>query len=300
MADDVLCAVKVVLCVPGCPHREALYDLRPGVPLCEHIASLFGNFFSARDEIEPPLHDPNDCALWTPLGHFLTDEEWEAGLPLKQSWVVEGCTLEFRLSPRREAGTIVSRLKQGDVKAAVHELKTSLMQLHFAEAFIERGGVAALLQIATEQAERPATQAYALQALRTATCWELGTQKLLKAGGAAKLVRLLHSDSLRAVGAALELLAALVAVKFWTPSLQGAAVRLWIDNEAARFGLIRGSSPVEVSRELITWTWGEISMGEIYPWFERVPSSGNPADDPSRGVFEWLLANDWVQVDANM
>ena len=211
MADDVLCAVKVVLCVPGCPHREALYDLRPGVPLCEHIASLFGNFFSSRDELEPRQQDPNNCALWTPHGHFLTDEEWEAGLPLKQSWVVEGCTLEFRLSPRHEAGTIVSRLKQGDVKAAVHELKTSLMQLHFAEAFIERGGVAALLQIATEQAGRPATQAYALQALRTATCWELGTQKLLKAGGAVKLVRLLHSDSLRAVGAALELLAALCA-----------------------------------------------------------------------------------------
>ena len=39
--------------------------------------------------------------------------------------------------------------------------------------------------------------------LQTALTWEIGTQRLLRTGGAAKLVRLVHSENLRAVSAAL-------------------------------------------------------------------------------------------------
>ena len=88
-----------------------------------------------------------------------------------------------------------------------------------------------------------------------------------------------------------------IATGVWKHVLADRDVVYWIDNEAARFGLIRGSSPVDVSRDLSTCTWDQISDSQIYPWFECVPSSGNPADDPSRDVFEWLLANRFVGID---
>ena len=83
----------------------------------------------------------------------------------------------------------------------------------------------------------------------------------------------------------------------WKRALADRVVVFWIDNEAARFGLVRGTSPVDGSRELITCVWGEISDSQIFPWFERVPSSGNPADAPSRDEFEWLRVNCFARVD---
>ena len=50
-----------------------------------------------------------------------------------------------------------------------------------------------------------------------------------------------------------------VATGVWKHVLADRDVVFWIDNEAARFGLIRGSSTVDVSRELITCTWNQIS-----------------------------------------
>ena len=88
-----------------------------------------------------------------------------------------------------------------------------------------------------------------------------------------------------------------VATGIWKSVLADRDAIFWIDNEAARFGLIRGSSAVDVSQELITETWGEISSSQIYPWFERVPSSGNPADAPSRGAYEWLRARGFIGID---
>ena len=34
---------------------------------------------------------------------------------------------------------------------------------------------------------------------------------------------------------------------------------------------------------MLTSFWEEERMPPSYPWFARVPSAGNPADDPSRG-----------------
>ena len=34
---------------------------------------------------------------------------------------------------------------------------------------------------------------------------------------------------------------------------------------------------------LLTSFWEGERMSSSYPWFARVPSGGNPADDPSRG-----------------
>ena len=42
---EIELAVKVELVVENCPLREAFYDLRSGVPLNQHVASLFRRFF---------------------------------------------------------------------------------------------------------------------------------------------------------------------------------------------------------------------------------------------------------------
>ena len=221
---EIELAVKVELVVENCPLREAFYDLRSGVPLNQHVASLFRRFFPDGGALSG--RDPNDYAIWAPHGQFLTDEEWEQGLPQKQCWVVEGCTLQFKSSPAAATNSTLQRLRSGEdgaVKQAVFELKTSMMEMHFAEVFIEQGGIGALLSIATESA-RPAAQTYALQALRTALCWEFGVQRLLRLQGAAKLVRLVYSEHLKAVSVALELLATLCAREDGFKIVHGAAL----------------------------------------------------------------------------
>ena len=217
-------AVKVELMVENCPQREAFYDLRAAVPLAEHVASLFRTFFPAASLAAPSRQrsgadgapgsgerNPNNFGLWVPMhGRFLADEEWETGLPQRHCWVVEGATLQFKTSPACTAAAALYTLKRGEegrVKAACFELRTSLMDLQLAEEFVDQGGVVELIHLAGDGA-KPSLQAYALQALRTALSYEIGTQRLLRAGGAAKLVQLYSADDATAkvVEIALEIL----------------------------------------------------------------------------------------------
>eukprot|EP00971_Amphidinium_carterae_P199115 3951599-Amphidinium_carterae.1 len=71
----------------------------------------------------------------------------------------------------------------------------------------------------------------------------------------------------------------------WVMKLELAGRRLiWcIDNEPARFTLIKGSSPSRVSRRLAEVFYKVEATAPSYPWFARVPSFSNPADKPSRG-----------------
>ena len=57
----------------------------------------------------------------------------------------------------------------------------------------------------------------------------------------------------------------------------------YIDNEAAKYGFIKGSSPTKDSAWLINEFWKQEAEQESFSWFERVPSACNCADDPSRG-----------------
>ena len=56
----------------------------------------------------------------------------------------------------------------------------------------------------------------------------------------------------------------------------------FIDNDSARFELIRCFSPVQVSMELIIDVVTEAARMSTCLWFERVPTLSNPADGPSR------------------
>ena len=83
-------------------------------------------------------------------------------------------------------------------------------------------------------------------------------------------------DSDQLVGQA-ELLPAIGARLSWGSRMKGGAVLHFIDNDAARFGLIAGYSPSLASRLLIGRFW-TIQCGLLSrSWFERVPSPSNPA-----------------------
>ena len=58
----------------------------------------------------------------------------------------------------------------------------------------------------------------------------------------------------------------------------------YLDNDAAKFALIKGTSPTRNSAWLVQQFWeGESELG-TFSWFGRVPSTANCADDPSRGI----------------
>ena len=65
----------------------------------------------------------------------------------------------------------------------------------------------------------------------------------------------------------------------------------WVDNEAARFSLIKGQSGSESMNKLVRQYFHPDSDCPTYSWIERVPSFSNPADAPSRSKPE--LAKEW-------
>ena len=65
--------------------------------------------------------------------------------------------------------------------------------------------------------------------------------------------------------------------------LKGRRVIYWIDNESARFALIKGTSGVDSMNILSSVFHAADLERPSISWFERVPSQSNPADGPSRG-----------------
>ena len=57
----------------------------------------------------------------------------------------------------------------------------------------------------------------------------------------------------------------------------------FIGNNAVRDGLIKGSSPLWDMFSLLSVISLDIAEFSLSPWFTRIPSKSNPADDPSRG-----------------
>ena len=81
----------------------------------------------------------------------------------------------------------------------------------------------------------------------------------------------------------LEVLPVLVCRRVWADRLRGRSHISFVDNAAAKDGLVAGYSRNAVACELIARvTASDIVLG-ARPWYERVPSSSNVADAPSRG-----------------
>lgn len=77
---------------------------------------------------------------------------------------------------------------------------------------------------------------------------------------------------------------AVVAIRFHlAASLHNRRSIWWIDNEAARFSLIKGLSPSPTMKALARAYYSLEAECATFNWFERVPSISNIADPPSRG-----------------
>ena len=85
-----------------------------------------------------------------------------------------------------------------------------------------------------------------------------------------------------------EIYPAVVGVKLWSAMLAERCVILFIDNEAARGALIKGSTTSAASAALVGEFWDHIARLGAHVWIERVPSHANIADAPSRNSWRWL------------
>ena len=85
-----------------------------------------------------------------------------------------------------------------------------------------------------------------------------------------------------------ELMPALLAVRLWRKRLTSRRLLIFVDNDAARCALVKGTTPVLPSARMVGAFWSECAAACTYPWVDRVPSISNLADGPSRGEFELL------------
>ena len=98
-----------------------------------------------------------------------------------------------------------------------------------------------------------------------------------------KIVRgwLAEGNKQRAIHQA-EVYPALVALELWAERLRGRRVLLFVDNDAAKECLIKGTTRSKASAKLVSDFWCRAAEYELYIWVERVASAANPADAPSR------------------
>ena len=260
MADELECVVKAQLILP--PHRrlETLVDLRSNTPLTEHIADLH-EMFGGLEALELLS---SDLALWIPAhARWLTAEDWAQGLAQKRFWIVEGATLQLKLSPERAAADAIWQLLEAEDAASVlavcGELPRRLMDRPFCAGFIEHGGVEALLTVATHEVEDEPAAQQALSALSSALAFPAAVERLLAAGGTAELVRITHADPAAsehaavAVTLALDVLCALCSRGDGFMIVHGAAVKVSAEtNEPSHTQLVRLVEDVEVGVEVRT------------------------------------------------
>ena len=89
----------------------------------------------------------------------------------------------------------------------------------------------------------------------------------------------------------LEIFPVLLALKIWQERLIGCQVVFYLDNDAARSSLIRAEGATQIAQAMLDQFVKLEKTLRCLPWFARVPSASNPADDASRLVFNvpWLL-----------
>ncbi|CAE7717441.1 unnamed protein product [Symbiodinium sp. CCMP2592] len=86
-----------------------------------------------------------------------------------------------------------------------------------------------------------------------------------------------------------ELYAALVAFEIWGPLLEDSFSVFYLDNEAAQSALNAGRSGTDHGRKLVQRFLDAEHRWRARPWFGRVPTHSNPADEPSRDCCKRLL-----------
>ena len=113
--------------------------------------------------------------------------------------------------------------------------------------------------------------------------------------GLEMMSRLTYWGTKRQVVGQTELLPVLASLNLWKREVAQKAITVYIDNEAARYGLIKGSSATRDSAWLINEIWTTAADLEVDLWIERVPSASNCADGPSRGKMK-SLTNSGIKI----
>ena len=80
-----------------------------------------------------------------------------------------------------------------------------------------------------------------------------------------------------------------LAISTWSSYLKSREVLLFIDNNPAKDALVHGVSSSAASSEMVRITRLLCAELASAPWFDRVPSPSNLADDPSRAEESKLL-----------
>lgn len=83
-----------------------------------------------------------------------------------------------------------------------------------------------------------------------------------------------------------ELEALQIGLKHFGKDLKNCFLLIFIDNTSAQGGLVKGYSRSRSCNEIISAIWLELAALSASSWVERVASSVNIADGPSRGVFD--------------
>jgi hypothetical protein len=91
----------------------------------------------------------------------------------------------------------------------------------------------------------------------------------------------------------LETLTVAMSLLLWGDIVSSSQLLIYIymDNEGAKFSLIRGYSDSLAITSICVLTATALDKFFILPWFSRVPSSSNIADFPSRDVPHRFLRN---------
>ena len=96
----------------------------------------------------------------------------------------------------------------------------------------------------------------------------------------------------------LELLPVLVAIKLWAQILCRSHAVFYLDNNAAHSALVRADGATPAAAGMVNEFVKFEKLLHLLPWFGRVPSYSNPADDASRLSFNvpWLALAKQKQV----
>ena len=86
-----------------------------------------------------------------------------------------------------------------------------------------------------------------------------------------------------------EIAPALLARLTWADDLLGRRVIQFVDNDSARYALVKGYSPSLASSVLLSETWLQDCRQGLVSWYDRVPTASNIGDGPSRLDYEEVI-----------
>ena len=97
-----------------------------------------------------------------------------------------------------------------------------------------------------------------------------------------------------------EILAIIMFMETFQHIIRDASVLVWEDNKSAQFNCLRGSSRNELSAGLVVLFWWMAKNLRAIPWFDRVASASNCADNPSKGDIAMMTRLGCIRVEGKL